>query len=65
MQTIRTLVTVWIFAAALLPVLNAAEPPPFHHLRFEENSAAYKEVESTTALDDLKYIPLGDSEVGS
>lgn len=59
MRSITATTMITLFTA--MPLFSA-EPPPFNNLRYEENSAAYKDVQPATKLDELKYIPLGDSE---
>jgi hypothetical protein len=39
----------------------AEERPAFQNLRYEESAAAYQQVEPGSFLDQIKYIPLGDS----
>jgi len=42
-------------------VAMSAEPPAFQNLRYEEPAGAYESIEKSSFIDDLKYIPLGDS----
>ncbi len=57
----------WIKAIACIGMLvpmavwtHADEPPAFQNLRYEENSAAYRNVPAANALEEAKYIPLGE-----
>ncbi|HMP77735.1 MAG TPA: alginate export family protein [Kiritimatiellia bacterium] len=61
MKSIRVRV-VAALCFGLAAACGAAEAPAFQNLRYEENGAAWREVEPAAALDRLKYIPLGDSD---
>jgi len=56
--------TSWM-AGVILGVASgavAADAPAFNNLRYEENSAAYRDVPVVSPVDEIKYIPLGESE---
>jgi len=61
MNWISTAVAVIVVVAGLTSQSRAEELPAFNNVRYEENAAAYRDVEANGPVDSIKYIPLDDS----